>query len=64
MFSYPGQRAIARMYQAIADKDFSALLDKVMNDARAMPGVDHKAIWSALAAEERMGLSAETIIAH
>ena len=57
MFAQPGGRAMVRMFQMIADKEFSAVLDKAMIEARAMPKVDFKAIWLALAADERTTLS-------
>ena len=58
MFGQPGGRATVRMFQMIADKDFSAVLDKALIEARAMPQVDPKAIWTALAAEERARIKA------
>lgn len=52
--SSPGTRAACRLFQqAFASKEFSALLDRLMTEARNSPPMSMPDVWKALAAEER-----------
>lgn len=48
----PGARALARMYRGLFDPEFAALLDQIINEARAQPEFDRHAAWKALMEEE------------
>lgn len=56
LMSQPGARAVGRLFQQIADKDFSAVLERAIVAGRARPSADLKSAWFALATEERTGL--------
>jgi hypothetical protein len=58
LMSQPGARAIARMFQRIADKEFAAVLEQAMVEARARPSADLKSAWFAMATEERSSQAA------
>lgn len=48
----PGTRAACRLFQQLASKEFSAVLDRVMTEARSSPQISMTDAWKVIAAEE------------
>jgi hypothetical protein len=60
LMGQPGARAIGRLFQRIADKEFAAVLERAMVEARARPSTDLKAAWFAMATEEKVSQNPPT----
>ena len=55
----PGSRVIARMYRRMFDPEYAALMDQIINEARAQPQFDRRSLWTTMM-EEELRLSTPT----
>jgi hypothetical protein len=53
LFGYPGYRAVYKLARGNMDKDFVALADTILEEAKTQPATDIALAWKALAASER-----------